>query len=102
MNLFLVESSTGERPCHRPPEDSLNSPITVARYRMFATDPKWKDLIFFYEYFHGDTGRGLGASHQTGWSAIVASCALKIARARERNVIKMSPWFIADPAQSKK
>jgi hypothetical protein len=39
------------------------------RYR---DDPHWKDLVLFYEYFHGDTGQGLGASHQTGWTALVA------------------------------
>jgi hypothetical protein len=38
----------------------------------FQEDPSWKDLILFYEYFHGDTGYGLGASHQTGWTALVA------------------------------
>ncbi len=38
----------------------------------FQTDPHWRDLILFHEYFHGDTGRGLGASHQTGWTAVVA------------------------------
>jgi hypothetical protein len=38
----------------------------------FQDDPHWKDLILFYEYFHGDNGAGLGASHQTGWSGIVA------------------------------
>ncbi len=38
----------------------------------FQRDPHWRDLIPFYEYFHGDTGRGLGASHQTGWTALVA------------------------------
>ena len=38
----------------------------------FQTDPHWRDLVPFYEYFHGDTGRGLGASHQTGWTALVA------------------------------
>ena len=35
-------------------------------------DPAWKDNILFYEYFHGDNGAGLGASHQTGWTGIVA------------------------------
>jgi hypothetical protein len=35
-------------------------------------DPHWRDLILFYEYFHGDHGIGLGASHQTGWTALVA------------------------------
>ena len=37
-----------------------------------ADDPRWRDLIPFHEYFHGDTGAGLGASHQTGWTALVA------------------------------
>ncbi|GAA0995485.1 MGH1-like glycoside hydrolase domain-containing protein [Subtercola frigoramans] len=43
-----------------------------ARYELLSTDPRWKDNVFFYEYFDGDTGQGLGASHQTGWTALVA------------------------------
>jgi len=39
--------------------------------RKFAEDPHWRDLMLFHEYFHGDTGRGLGASHQTGWTALI-------------------------------
>jgi Glycosyl hydrolase family 63 C-terminal domain len=39
---------------------------------VFNTDPHWRDLILFYEYFHGDNGAGLGASHQTGWTGLVA------------------------------
>jgi len=39
---------------------------------IFQQDPNWRDLIPFFEYFHGDTGEGVGASHQTGWSALVA------------------------------
>ena len=38
----------------------------------FQEDPHWRDLILFHEYFHGDNGAGLGASHQTGWTGIVA------------------------------
>jgi len=38
----------------------------------FRDDPHWKDLVLFYEYFHGDDGRGIGASHQTGWTGLVA------------------------------
>jgi hypothetical protein len=38
----------------------------------FQTDPHWKDYILFYEYFHGDNGAGLGASHQTGWTGTIA------------------------------
>ena len=57
--LFLPDA-TGRRPCHG------DDP----RYR---DDPDWKDLVLFHEYFHGEDGRGLGASHQTGWTALVAS-----------------------------
>jgi hypothetical protein len=39
---------------------------------MFQKDPHWRDHILFNEYFHGDNGAGVGASHQTGWTAIVA------------------------------
>ena len=38
----------------------------------FQTDPHWRDLILFHEYFHGDNGAGLGASHQTGWTGVLA------------------------------
>ncbi len=56
--IFLPDEH-GQRPCHG---DDLR----------YAQDPHWRDLILFYEYFHGDTGRGVGASHQTGWTALVA------------------------------
>jgi hypothetical protein len=39
---------------------------------LFRDDPYWRDLVLFHEYFHGDTGQGLGASHQTGWTGLVA------------------------------
>jgi hypothetical protein len=57
--LFLPDAS-GRRPCHG--DD-----------RRYADDPHWRDLVLFHEYFHGDTGRGVGASHQTGWTALVAN-----------------------------
>jgi hypothetical protein len=56
--LFLPDES-GFRPCHG----------ADARY---AHDPAWKDLVLFHEFFHGDSGLGCGASHQTGWTALVA------------------------------
>ena len=57
-SLFLPDAE-GRRPCHGADP-------------RFAKDPHWKDLVLFHEYFHGDSGRGLGASHQTGWTALVA------------------------------
>jgi len=55
--LFLPDA-TGHRPAHN-------------HYSRYADDPAWKDLVLFYEHFHGETGRGVGASHQTGWTALV-------------------------------
>jgi hypothetical protein len=66
--LFLPEPPPdGHRPCHGG----------EARY---ATDPHWKDLLLFHEYFHAETGRGLGASHQTGWTALVTACLEDLAK----------------------
>lgn len=52
-------------------DESRNRPV-FGGVKKFQTDPHWKDYIFFYEYFHGDSGAGLGASHQTGWTGLVA------------------------------
>lgn len=52
-------------------DDKASRP--VHRHAEYHEKPEWKDLVLFYEYFHGDDGGGLGASHQTGWTALVAS-----------------------------
>jgi Mannosylglycerate hydrolase MGH1-like glycoside hydrolase domain len=67
-SIFLPDSD-GRRPCHG--DDPR-----------FARDPHWKDLVLFHEYFDGETGRGLGASHQTGWTALVLRLLKDVARAR--------------------
>ncbi|XP_077968384.1 uncharacterized protein LOC144422258 [Styela clava] len=67
VSLFEPDPVTGKRPCHG--EDMR-----------YANDPNWKELVLFYEYFHADTGRGCGASHQTGWTALVANCIDRIAK----------------------
>ena len=56
----------------------------------FADDPHWRNLVLFYEYFHGDTGQGLGASHQTGWTALVTRL-LKDCCAPSGNRVQQSP-----------
>ena len=53
-----MPGADGVRPCHGDP-----------RYR---DDPHFRELLLFHEFFHAETGRGLGASHQTGWTALVA------------------------------
>ncbi len=44
----------------------------MATRRASQPDPHWRGYVLFYEYFHGDNGRGVGASHQTGWTGLVA------------------------------
>jgi hypothetical protein len=53
------------------PDENGNRPVNAAN-KLFDTDPAWREQVSFHEYFHGDTGAGLGASHQTGWTALVA------------------------------
>jgi hypothetical protein len=53
------------------PEKDGGRPV-AGSYAIFRDDPHWRDLMLFHEYFHGDTGAGLGASHQTGWTGLVA------------------------------
>jgi mannosylglycerate hydrolase MGH1-like protein len=67
-SLFLPDAE-GHRPCH-------------GREERYAHDPHWRDLVLFHEYFHGETGRGVGASHQTGWTALALRCIEDIARMR--------------------
>jgi hypothetical protein len=59
LTRIFLRDAAGRRPVHGDVEP-------------FRSDPHWRDLLLFYEYFHGDTGRGLGASHQTGWTGLVA------------------------------
>jgi hypothetical protein len=61
-------------------------------YRLFQQDPAWHDLIPFHEYFHGETGAGLGASHQTGWTGLVADLIIR----RGREAAALEPVFVSD------
>src|SRR4029077_7959737 len=54
-----------------PPDESGRRPVYGGTEK-FQTGPHWKDYLLFYEYFHGDNGAGIGASHQTGWTGSVA------------------------------
>jgi len=64
--IFLPDDE-GRRPCH-------------GAERRYKEDPHWKDLVLFYEYFHGDSGRGVGASHQTGWTGLAVRFVEELAR----------------------
>jgi hypothetical protein len=72
MTLLEVAKELGERLCRIFLRDaSGRRPVHGAAHK-FKDDPHWRDLPLFYEYFHGDTGAGVGASHQTGWTGCVA------------------------------
>jgi hypothetical protein len=67
-SLFLPDAN-GQRPCH-------------GGDKRFQNDRHWRDLLLFHEYFHGETGKGLGASHQTGWTALIIRLMKDAARRR--------------------
>jgi len=85
-SLFLPDGR-GRRPCHGEDE-------------RFASDPDWRDLVLFHEYFHGDTGRGVGASHQTGWTALAVRCLEDLAAERrdKKTAGKAAPRLARRPA----
>src|SRR5256886_3720031 len=85
--IFLPDAA-GRRPCHG----------TEPRY---ATDPHWRDLVLFNEYFHGDSGRGVGASHQTGWTALVTRSIEDLAHARASQRSAPEPFANPTPGASR-
>jgi len=72
MNLFEVSKEIGGRLIRIFTRDEHGRRPVYGGSEKFQSDPHWRDQILFYEYFHGDNGAGLGASHQTGWTGLVA------------------------------
>ena len=72
MNLFEVAREIANRLTRIFLRDKSGRRPVYGGTEKFQTDPQWKDYILFFEYFHGDNGAGLGASHQTGWTGLVA------------------------------
>jgi len=73
MNLFEVAKDIAGRLAGIFLKDTSGRRPVYGGTKMFQEDPHWRDYVLFYEYFHGDNGAGLGASHQTGWTGAVAS-----------------------------
>ena len=72
MTLFEVAKEIQRRLATTFLRDENGRRPVYGGTELFQNDPHWRDLILFYEYFHGDNGAGLGASHQTGWSGLIA------------------------------
>jgi hypothetical protein len=73
MNLFEVAQELARRLTRLFLRDDQGRRPVYGGTETFQRDPHWRDHILFYEYFHGDNGAGLGASHQTGWTGLVAT-----------------------------
>src|SRR5262249_37760033 len=73
MHLFGVARAIAPRLARICLRDEHGRRPVYGGTRTFQEDPHWRDLLLFYEYFHGDNGAGLGASHQTGWTGLVAT-----------------------------
>jgi hypothetical protein len=72
MTLFEIAKELGERLIRLFQQDEQGRRPSHGAAKLFQEDPHWRDLVLFYEYFHGDNGAGIGASHQTGWTGLVA------------------------------
>jgi hypothetical protein len=72
MNLYEVAEELSRRLGSIFLRDEQGHRPVFGDARTFQDDPNWRDLVLFYEYFHGDDGSGLGASHQTGWTGVIA------------------------------
>ena len=83
MNLAQVADELGRRLGHIFLRGADGRRAVFGACELFNSDPYWRDLIPFHEYFHGDSGRGCGASHQTGWSGLIASVLIAQAEGSE-------------------
>ena len=96
MTLFEVAHEISRRLSKIFLRDTNGRRPVYGGTRKFQEDPYWKDYILFYEYYHGDNGAGLGASHQTGWSGLIARTLDLFARITPDSVMKSSKAVLAE------
>ncbi len=90
MTLFEVAKEIGRRLSSIFLRDANGRRPVYGGTKKFQEDPYWRDYILFYEYFHGDNGAGLGASHQTGWTGLVARTLDVFARLSPEDLLQQS------------
>ena len=91
MNLFEVAHEISRRLIRIFLRDEQGARPVHGGVRKFQSDDHWRDLILFYEYFHGDNGAGIGASHQTGWTGLVAPLMQLFASVDAESVLQSEP-----------
>jgi Mannosylglycerate hydrolase MGH1-like glycoside hydrolase domain len=88
LTLDKVADELSQRLIHIFTRDEHGRRAVFGDVEYFQDDPHWRDYVLFYEYFHGDTGRGVGASHQTGWTGLVASLIQEQGERRQQPELK--------------
>jgi hypothetical protein len=79
MNLHSISNEIGKRLISTFEKDEQGRRPANGNESIYQHDPNFSDLVLFYEYFHGDNARGVGASHQTGWTGVVAELINRVA-----------------------
>jgi hypothetical protein len=87
MNLYEVAQEIEHRLANIFLTDEDGRRAVYGGTQKFQEDPQWRDYIRFYEYFHGDNGAGLGASHQTGWTGVIARLMQMLASMNQEMVL---------------
>jgi hypothetical protein len=95
MTLFEVAEELARRLVSTFLRDSDGRRPVYGGTKLFQEDPHWRDHILFYEYFHGDNGAGLGASHQTGWTGLVAKLIQALGQFDAEAVLEDRRWPMA-------
>jgi hypothetical protein len=97
MTLFEVAQELSRRLAGTFLKDEDGHRPVYGGTKVFQEDPHWRDLVLFYEYFHGDNGAGLGASHQTGWTGLVARLIQSMGQLDPATVLGDRHWPLARP-----
>ncbi len=101
MTLYQVAEELSRRLASIFLRDGQGRRPVYGGARKFQEDPHWRDCLLFYEYFHGDNGAGLGASHQTGWTGIIARAMHLFATSTAKEFLELgTDAGITEPAPS--
>lgn len=102
MNLYEVAEEIGRRLGNIFLKDKEGQRAVFGGAKKFQDDPHWRDYLQFYEYFHGDNGAGLGASHQTGWTGVIARTLHLFATMDSETTVRggKSAYFAGQPKES--
>jgi mannosylglycerate hydrolase MGH1-like protein len=101
MNLYEVAAEIGSRLTKIFLRDETGKRPVYGGAEKFQQDPYWRDHVLFYEYFHGDNGAGLGASHQTGWTGLIASLIRLFGLVDSKQYLDLGKRRVFDTARAK-